>query len=70
MEYPHSSIGNTSSKGPFSIAMLVYQSVDIEVLQPKIPKISKDVPLAWVGKKTSMEHANMEDVWIDPGKSC
>ena len=31
MEYPHLLIRHTSSKGPFSIAMLVYQSVYIFV---------------------------------------
>ena len=31
MEYPHIFLGNTSSKGPFSIAILDYQSVYLEV---------------------------------------
>ena len=44
MEYPHHLlIGNTSSKGPFSIAMLVYRSVCI--LVKKRPPRKQKLPL-------------------------
>ena len=34
---PIFNIGNTSSKGPFSIAMVVYQSVTIKQTTSKLP---------------------------------